>query len=71
MNFAKATEQYENWLARHLKIVAADLEFKHAQMRTAPFPFLRATFYRWAQVWAQVCPDAAKAPQVLDLPVAA
>jgi hypothetical protein len=29
------------------------------------FPFLRATFYRWMQVWPKVCPDAARAPQVL------
>ena len=65
MNFARSTAKYEAWLARHLQIVAADLEFKHAQMRTAPFPFLRATFYRWAQVWPEVCPEAAKAPRVL------
>ena len=65
MNFAKATAKYETWLARHLTIIAADLEFKHAQMRLAPFPFLRATFYRWAQVWPEVCPEAAKAPRVL------
>src|ERR1019366_5000121 len=37
----------------------------HAQMRSAPFPFLRATFYRWAQVWPEICPEAAKAPEVL------
>jgi hypothetical protein len=65
MNFAKATSKYETWLARHLTIVLADLKFKHEQMRTAPFPFLRATFYRWAQIWGEVCPEAAKAPRVL------
>ena len=31
-----------------------DLEFKHQQMRTAPFPFMRATYYRWAQTWAEI-----------------
>ncbi len=65
MNFAKATAKYEAWLARHLRMVSADLEFKHAQMRIAPFPFLRATFYRWAQLWPAVCAGAAKAPRVL------
>ena len=65
MNFAKTTAKYETWLARHLRIVAPDLAFKHQQMGTAPFPFLRATFYRWAQVWSEVCPEAAKAPRVL------
>src|SRR5580704_43075 len=65
MNIRKATEKYEVWLRRHLKIVEADLEFKHEQMRTAPFPFLRATFYRWAQTWAGICGAVANAPRVL------
>jgi hypothetical protein len=65
MNIRKATEKYEAWLGRHLRIVEPDLEFKHEQMRTAPFPFLRATYYRWAQIWADVCGDAAHAPRVL------
>ncbi len=65
MNFAKATERYEDWLGRHLRILVDDLAFKHEQMRLAPFPFLRATFYRWAQIWPEVCSNAAKAPEVL------
>ena len=65
MRIAKATARYEAWLARHLTIVEADLHFKHEQMRTALFPFLRATYYRWAQIWKEVCPEAATAPPVL------
>ena len=65
MKFAKATARYEAWLSRHLKIIPGDLETKHQQMKSAPFPFLRATFYRWAQLWAEVCDDAARAPKVL------
>ncbi|HTS28581.1 MAG TPA: DUF2252 family protein [Bryobacteraceae bacterium] len=65
MKFAKATERYEAWLGRHLKILPADLELKHQQMRLAPFPFLRATYYRWAQIWRDVCGAAARAPRVL------
>jgi len=65
MKFAKATARYEAWLARHLKLIEADLEIKHEQMRSAVFPFMRATFYRWAQTWAEVCSEAAKAPKVL------
>ena len=65
MNIQKATSRYETWLARHLRIVDEDLEFKHRQMRIAPFPFLRATYYRWAQVWPEVCPEEARAPQAL------
>ena len=65
MNIAKATEKYEVWLARHLSLVEADLRLKHEQMRSATFPFLRATYYRWAQIWEEVCGAAAKAPRVL------
>jgi hypothetical protein len=65
MDFAKATAKYEEWLGRQLHVLADDLAFKHEQMRTAPFPFLRATYYRWAQVWPKVCAGEAKAPEVL------
>lgn len=34
-------------------------------MKAAVFPFLRATYYRWAQIWPKTCPDLAKAPRVL------
>jgi len=65
MKIGKATTQYESWLSRHLHLLAPDLELKHRQMRSAPFPFLRATYYRWAQTWEKVCGDAARAPRVL------
>ncbi len=65
MNIREATESYEKWLADGMKVVKADLELKHERMREAPFPFLRATFYRWMQVWPERCPELAKAPAVL------
>jgi len=65
MKISKATERYEAWLARHLTLIESDLALKHEQMRSAPFPFLRATYYRWAQVWREHCPSEAKAPSVL------
>jgi len=65
MNIAKATARYEKWLSRHLKLIKTDLVLKHEQMRNDPFPFFRATFYRWAQVWTTICEDAAKAPRAL------
>jgi hypothetical protein len=65
VKITKATEKYEAWLSRHLRLIPSDLDFKHQQMRIAPFPFLRATFYRWAQVWSEICGAAAKAPKVL------
>ncbi len=64
MKIGKATKRYEQWLAQRIRLIDADLDFKHQQMRSAPFPFLRATFYRWAQTWEEICSKAAKAPRV-------
>jgi hypothetical protein len=60
-----ATRGYEAWVARQVPLVRADIEFKHEQMARAPFPFLRATFYRWVQQWKVRCGDLARAPKVL------
>ncbi len=65
VNIVKATRRYEQWLGRHTNLVKPDLRLKHQHMSEAVFPFLRATFYRWMQIWPEVCPDLAKAPQVL------
>jgi uncharacterized protein (DUF2252 family) len=65
MNIAKATRGYETWLARHLTIVPVDLRLKHRAMAEDVFFFLRATFYRWMQLWPKVCPSEARAPRVL------
>jgi hypothetical protein len=65
MKIAKSTALYEEWLGSHLRLLPDDLKLKHESMREAAFPFLRATYYRWAQIWAEVCGDAARAPQVL------
>jgi len=65
MNIVKATHRFEEWLKRHTTLVKPDLRLKHQRMAEAVFPFLRATFYRWMQVWPEVCPDLAKAPRVL------
>jgi len=67
MNITKATARYEKWLSRHLRLIKTDLVSKHEQMRGDPFPFFRATYYRWAQVWEGICEDAAKAPKVLGV----
>jgi len=65
MNIVKATRRFEQWLRRHTKLVEADLRLKHRRMAELPFAFFRATFYRWMQVWPEVCPELAKAPRVL------
>jgi hypothetical protein len=65
MNVVKATRNFEAWLAPRTRIDQKDLHLKHAQMKAEIFPFFRATYYRFAQRWPQVCPDLAKAPHVL------
>jgi hypothetical protein len=65
MNIVKATRQFEAWLGQRTDVVKKDLHIKHANMKEAVFPFLRATYYRWAQVWPKVCPELAKGPKVL------
>jgi hypothetical protein len=65
MDILKATKRYEEWLATKLTIVQPDLKLKHEVMATALFPFFRATYYRWAQLWPEVCGELASAPHVL------
>ena len=61
----ESTADFENWLAQQLPIVKQDLKTKHEQMALAAFPFFRATFYRWLELWPRLCGDLAAAPSVL------
>ncbi len=60
-----ATADFERWKSEQLSIVRSDLLQKHRMMASSAFPFLRSTFYRWAQLWPAVCPELSRAPQVL------
>ena len=64
-----SAKAYEAWLAAALggELVEADLAEKHDRMRDGPFPFLRATYWRWAETVLEVCPDLASAPKVLAI----
>ncbi|MBI3697607.1 MAG: DUF2252 family protein [Acidobacteria bacterium] len=65
MQIREATAKYEAWLASQIPLIHADLKSKREQMREGIFAFLRATFYRWTQVWPEVCGEVAEAPVVL------
>ncbi len=65
MNIHQAVADYERWLGERLPLIPADLALKHRRMREGAFPFLRATYFRWAQRWPAVCPDLVDAPTVL------
>lgn len=60
-----ATIDYERWVKKHVAVYDADLQKKHEEMATSLFAFLRATFYRWASLWSEVCPGLAETPRVL------
>jgi hypothetical protein len=65
MNIVAATRDYESWARRHITLLPADLRLKHQRMREAAFPFLRGTFYRWIELYREVCPSLAAAPRLL------
>jgi hypothetical protein len=65
MKIAKATQNYEAWLGKWITLLPADLKRKHEAMAQDVFPFLRATFYRWMQLWPEICADENAAPKVL------
>lgn len=71
MKIEKAAREFEDWVRVRLpQPPGADeraIDFKHAQMAGAKsaFPFLRASFFRWAQRWVAEAGELAKAPRVL------
>ncbi len=64
MKIVKATTLYEDWVKSFISIVQSDLDAKHKMMADDEFAFLRATFYRWAQLFPELCPDLQDAPVV-------
>jgi hypothetical protein len=65
VNIREATKSYEDWMRRCTTVVESDLRSKHEKMKEDAFLFLRATFYRWAQVWPEICADLSQAPRVM------
>jgi len=67
MNIIKATKKFEDWVRLHIRIVEPDLRFKHEQMAASLFPFFRATFYRWLQLWPEECAEVDRVPHILSV----
>jgi Uncharacterized protein conserved in bacteria (DUF2252) len=63
----QSTAEFEKWAGRHVNLIPSDVRLKHELMASGPFPFFRATFYRWAQCWPELCPELAGAPKVLAI----
>jgi hypothetical protein len=67
MDIIESTRSYEAWLGDHIPLIPKDLITKHQAMRQSAFRFLRATFYRWMQLWPQVCPELVGAPAIFSV----
>src|ERR1700730_13728132 len=66
MDIVDSTRSFERWLGKHVRLRKDDLRYKHELMAADTFSFLRATFYRWAQLWPEAITDLAQAPRVLS-----
>jgi uncharacterized protein (DUF2252 family) len=64
MDIFESTVAYERWLGAHVPLRRPDLHLKHELMAAEVFGFFRATFYRWAAQWPQVCAEL-EGPKVL------
>jgi uncharacterized protein DUF2252 len=67
MKIFKATRKYEAWLRKELDVFEDDLALKAQLLAQDPFTFLRGTFYRWMQLFRNICKKAAAAPVVLSV----
>lgn len=67
MDILTATKNFEKWVSGHTHVVKSQLSDKHEQMAESPVQFLRGTFYRWTQLFPEICSDLGKAPAVLSV----
>lgn len=69
MKFQESMATYEDWLGRQLagELVEEDLKKKHKHMKDSAFVFLRATYWRWAELIPSACPELMNAPSVLGV----
>ena len=67
MDIEESTRRYEEWLGKQTALYPPHLKLKHDLMREGVFPFFRATFYHWIQVWPEICSELVAAPKVLSI----
>ncbi len=66
MNIVEATRLYEQWLTGRIPCVPADFDAKHQGMALDKQFFLRATDYRFAQLFPELCKEQCKTPMVFS-----
>ena len=62
-----ATRSYEEWAAACTPVTAPGRSDRHRLMAKDPFAFLRGSYYRWAQRWAEQAGPLADAVPVLAI----
>ena len=67
MKIIKATRKYEKWLREELNIFEEDLVLKAQILSQDRFTFLRGTYYRWVQLYPDICKKTTDAPVVLSV----
>jgi hypothetical protein len=67
MRIERATSSYEAWLGGQMPLSAVHLKEKHRLMALSRLPFLRATFYRWCQLWRSLAGEAQTTMPVLAI----
>jgi len=67
MKIHKSTRKYEKWIRKEFNVFEDDLALKMQKLTADRFSFLRGTFYRWMQLFPEVCKKAAAAPIVLSV----
>jgi len=68
-SIVESTSAFEGWMRKRTDVSRRLLKSKHRKMCAGPFPFLRATFYRWVEQWPKVCPTLARRDQDVLLAV--
>lgn len=65
LGIVESTRSFEHWLRGRIPLRQHELGYKHEIMAADTFSFLRATFYRWAELAPQALPELVEAPRVL------
>jgi hypothetical protein len=66
-NITESTASFEAWLRSQIELYEPDLQVKHRKMAEDPFEFMRASFYRWAEVWPERCKALANTHHVVGV----
>ena len=67
MDILTATKAFDRWVSGLIPVVKSQRSKKHNLMASSPVQFLRGTYYRWAQVFPEVCAVLQEAPVVLGV----